>query len=421
VLNQGYDYFAPPLGYSGPDASISLLLGNGDGTFSVAPSTAITQAFYLGMAVGDFNRDGILDLAASVEVQALAPNLADGLVILLGRGDGTFAPPAVYPVTGGSIAIVADLNGDNIPDLVSGPNYLLGNGDGTFQPSVLFGPYAQIVTDLNPGGQIADLDGHHRPHLVSGPNYLLGHQGTFQPSTLLSGPYAQIATTLNPDGRIADLNGDHRPDFGSRPSYVLGNQGTFQPSTLLSGPYFQIAADLNRDGRIDLAGALPIGVVSFLNISKPPPALTVVSAASLLAGPVSPNSLATAFGKGLALETATAGAGQVPTLLGSTSVSVTDATGATLLAPLLYVSPVQINFAVPEGAGTGTATITVSSTPLQITHAAQIQLVPVAPSMFTLNASGLAAATVLRVSAGNVQTVESVFTEQKWSSDCKSD
>jgi uncharacterized protein (TIGR03437 family) len=75
---------------------------------------------------------------------------------------------------------------------------------------------------------------------------------------------------------------------------------------------------------------------------------------------------------------------------------------------LLYVSPAQNNFAVPEGTRTGTATITVSSTPVNI-HSAQVQLVPVDPSIFMLNASGLAAATALRVSAENVQAVESVF------------
>jgi uncharacterized protein (TIGR03437 family) len=318
IVNLGNSGNPPtPLG----PASVSLLLGKGDGTFSAGPSTPV--AGLLNIAVGDFNRDGILDLAAETEF---------GLAIVLGRGDGSFGPPTLYPAALGSI-VVADLNADNIPDLIVSESYsasyLLGNGDGTFQPPVFL--------------------------------------------------------------------------FGSSTSAYLEGVGP--------GVGSLIAVDLNRDGKIDMVGSAQLGVVSFLNTSQPPPSLTVFSAASFLAGPVSPASLAAAFGKGLALETAAAG-GPFPTLLASTTVSVTDATGATQLAPLLYVSPEQINFVVPEGAATGLATVTVSSTPLQITHTAQVQLVPVAPSMFTLNAAGLAAATVLRVSAGGVQTVESVFTEQ---------
>ncbi len=91
-----------------------------------------------GVAVGDFNGDGILDLVTA--------NYLDNTVsVLLGKGDGTFAPQVTYAV--GSIprnVAVGDFNGDGKLDLAvanQGDNtvsVLLGNGDGTFAPQVTY-------------------------------------------------------------------------------------------------------------------------------------------------------------------------------------------------------------------------------------------------------------------------------------------
>src|SRR2546428_14468 len=110
----------------------SVLLGNGDGTFSAARTLGVGSGPW-SVAVGDFNRDGKLDLAVA--------NFSSSTVsVLLGNGDGTFQ--AAQTVAAGTSPIsvaVADFNGDGKPDLAVA-NYgsntvsaLLGNGDGTFQ------------------------------------------------------------------------------------------------------------------------------------------------------------------------------------------------------------------------------------------------------------------------------------------------
>jgi hypothetical protein len=137
--------FWPVTGNAGPAVNVpsplpssTVLLGNGDGTFTASSSSPQTGYEPAGIAAGDFNGDGILDLAVS--------NLNGGnpdpgsVTVLLGSGDGTFMPTAQSPVTGAlplSIA-VGDFNGDGKADLVTGDagsntaTVLLGNGDGTF-------------------------------------------------------------------------------------------------------------------------------------------------------------------------------------------------------------------------------------------------------------------------------------------------
>jgi uncharacterized protein (TIGR03437 family) len=78
---------------------------------------------------------------------------------------------------------------------------------------------------------------------------------------------------------------------------------------------------------------------------------------------------------------------------------------------LLYVSPAQVNLVVPAGTGNGTATVTILSSDGQ-TATTHVEVTSVAPALFTMNASGLAAAYVVHVKPGNVQTTEFVFAGQ---------
>jgi uncharacterized protein YjdB len=149
----------PDLAISGYAAnSISIFLGNGDGTFQ-APLNANTGAIPGEVVVGDFNGDGIQDLAV------LTGSPSNNFVVLLGNGDGSFQAPVSYVGAGGATQIgFGDFNGDGVADMVtSGPaNEAIsyGNGNGTFQSPISFTPStaSAIVADFN-GDGIADLPG----------------------------------------------------------------------------------------------------------------------------------------------------------------------------------------------------------------------------------------------------------------------
>jgi hypothetical protein len=115
--------------------TVSVLLGNGDGTFQDASPFA-AGLFPAAMAVGDFNRDGVPDLAVA---NSGNPGNFSTVSVLLGNGDGTFQAPQDFAVGNVPVSVaVGEFNGDGIQDLAvanGGGNVsvLLGNGDGTFQ------------------------------------------------------------------------------------------------------------------------------------------------------------------------------------------------------------------------------------------------------------------------------------------------
>ncbi|MDR3746514.1 MAG: FG-GAP-like repeat-containing protein [Acidobacteriaceae bacterium] len=245
------------------DGTVTILLGNGDGTFTAAASP--TVGYYpISIAVGDFNGDGKVDLAVANEG-------SNAVTILLGNGDGTFTASPVSPATGRSpYSIVSgDFNGDGILDLAianQGSNtvtILLGNGDGTFTAmpeSPATGSYAYSIT-------VGDFNGDGIPDLAianQGSNtvtILLGNgDGTFTATS------ASPATGYEPVSIVAgDFNGDGKIDLAvanynsATASLLLGNgDGTFTAGTSPSMGYYAqsiAAADFNGDGVPDLAVA----------------------------------------------------------------------------------------------------------------------------------------------------------------------
>jgi hypothetical protein len=240
------------------NGTVSVLLGNGDGTFQAPHNYVTGQAAVESVVVGDFNGDGKLDLVTS----NAGPNTGDpgSLSLFLGNGDGTFQAAQNFDVFGGRLA-VGDFNGDGKLDLVTSTGkILLGNGDGTFQAPHLIGATgAPAVGDFDHDGK---LDIAVAPFTLNGQvSVLLGNgDGTFQaPRNYGVGSYPNSVA-------VGDLNGDGVPDlvvangapFGGSPSVsvLLGNgDGTFQAARNYDAgqdPDSVALGDFNGDGKLDV-------------------------------------------------------------------------------------------------------------------------------------------------------------------------
>jgi VCBS repeat protein/FG-GAP repeat protein len=280
--------------------NVSILLGEGDGTFEAAANysvggTAGSPLFPTFVAVGDFNGDHKLDLA-------VANGGANTVSILLGNGDGTFQAPSQYHAGAfaGYVA-VADFNGDGKLDLLTFNNQgtgttgtntisvLLGNGDGTFQQPLITSFQTNNLPMPSQSVALADFNGDGRLDVVAGNGrntaeggignliILLGNgDGTFQPAVTQQVPFrptSLAAGDFNDDGKI-DLAVAAKPNVFEFATFVLlgTGDGRFNFAPNLQNPVHRgygfgessvAAADLNNRGELDLIGLIP-------NLGSPP-------------------------------------------------------------------------------------------------------------------------------------------------------
>ena len=260
--------------------SVGIFLSNGDGTF-------VENVVGLGdtasvVLVGDFNHDGKLDIVAPL-------NDADAneyIVMLPGRGNGSFGTPVNTPLSGNGPGIFwgssADLNGDGVPDLVLTSvidpiaiQVYLGNGDGTFAPG-------QVVAqnydpDINLGSIEFDANGDGNNDILVTDTFGLlwvysgNGDGTFStnPSTFGYGDvgYSIAAADVNGDGILdvvisgvfVDDIEQYGTEAGDQICVLEGDgKGNFSFPTLYRGDsssYSMAMGDFNGDGHPDFVTA----------------------------------------------------------------------------------------------------------------------------------------------------------------------
>jgi hypothetical protein len=271
--------------------SAAVMLNNGNGTFQANVQYPVGGPSQ-DVAAGDFNGDGRIDIVSTINTPQIS------LSLLPGNGDGTFNAPIHFPNMSGfdSPDVVAtDLNNDGRLDVVilhsiacfTAPcvaaeviTVMLGNGDGTFQTRELAAPqhmHSMEAGDFNRDG-IKDLaigSENTKLHILLGSG-----DGTFvrQPEMTLI-PGGDLFSACN-DVDVADFNRDAIQDLviplgnGNGNVVLLGNgDGTFRQSFRIteratSSPLNLAVADFNLDGSQDIARAMGDGTFGLMEIAN---------------------------------------------------------------------------------------------------------------------------------------------------------
>ena len=205
---------------------ITIFIGNGDGSFKAGVVAVSTPNPSNDVVVADFNGDGKDDIAYAVNNADPNSALSD-LYVALGNGDGTFKTPVLVASKVGEFLAVGDINRDNKPDVVSttvqhkknvnvGNSLfvLIGNGDGSFKPT------ATYVSDIPSDPHLADVNGDGKPDIIAGGSYgalvYLGKgDGTFQAYSepVIGGSTLKDAFALTYAVNAGDYNNDGNADL----------------------------------------------------------------------------------------------------------------------------------------------------------------------------------------------------------------
>ena len=246
----------------GGNGGISLSVGDGNGMFTAAVTsfTGTTGLNVQAIAAGDFNKDGKMDLA----LIALDPsNTISPLYSMIGKGDGTFQTNFVYDIPFISSSVTAaDFNNDGKVDLAVAATVanqvlvFLGRGDGTFQSPTIYNTGTSFTNNVN----AADFNGDGNVDLAVGTEqgvlfYPGKGDGTFQAPILTAMPFSIVqASTVLLAGSKPGLTvlGNDKASVFILPS---NSDGTFRvpiPEEATFYPRGYAAGDFNRDGSTDL-------------------------------------------------------------------------------------------------------------------------------------------------------------------------
>jgi ABC-type transporter MlaC component len=263
----------PDLAVSNSDGdNVSILLGNGNGTFQTAINYAVGSDPF-SVIVGDFNGDGKLDLA-------VANYSTNNVSVLLGNGNGTFQTAVnyavgAYPRSGAA----GDFNGDGKLDLAVANQYgsnvsiLLGNGNGTFQEAVSYAvgvePFSVIVGDFNGDGKldlaVANWESSNVSILLNTTIYTItataGDNGSISPSgavTVIYGSNQNFTITPNFGYHVADVLVDGS-SVGAVTSYEFSNvTADHTISASFAIDTYTITATAGVNGSISPSGAVMV-------------------------------------------------------------------------------------------------------------------------------------------------------------------
>ncbi len=249
------------------------------------------------------------------------------------------------------------------------------------------------------------------PPLIGNPNFTVGV------TNALGGTQAVLVVDKNDPGATSTI-----PRFASLARVVVPLSGTGAGKgygsvslTIPSDPALSGAtlfgrwyvSDVNAAGGVAVSPAFQLTI--FGTAVSPAPAIASVSAASYAQGAVAPESLVSGFGANFSTLTAAANTLPLPETLAGVTVTIKDVLGQERNAPLLFVSPTQLNYQVPSGAALGEGTVTIRQG-VTIVASGLLQIAPVSPSLFAADATGrgAAAAQAVRVKADQSQTYEAV-------------
>lgn len=259
--------------------------------------------------------------------------------------------------------------GNKIPQVVAVEPPLLGNPRFTVGVYDASGSYATLVIDANDPGAATQL-----------------------PAAASFARVTVLLTAANDTGYASV-------------GLAIPNNPALLGATLYGRWY--ITGNTNAEVAVAVSPAFKFTVFGAVRNSTP--AIASVSAVSYAVGSVAAESIVAGFGRNLAATTAVASSVPLPETLGGVTVTITDVLGVERNAPLFFVSPTQINYQIPANVAQGEGAVTIKQNG-NVVAVGLLQIAPVAPGLFTFDASGggLAAAILLRVKGDGSQSYEPV-------------